>query len=166
MKNKKIRIIGTSGSGKTFLAKNLSKKLKLPHYDLDDIYWIKKFTKKTSKKLRKEKADKLANKKKWIIEGIFGSWTINSLKKADLVIWLKTSSIKRVIRILKRNLKNEKENETIKDAIKLAKYSLKYRFGKGSQSHSAHKELFNKYKINYITLKSNKQITKFLENIK
>lgn len=166
MKYKKIRIIGTSGSGKTTLAVNLSKKLEIPYYDLDNLYWMKKYTKKTPKKLRKQKADKLANKNKWIIEGIFGSWAINTLKKADLVIWLKTSSIKRVIRILKRNIKNKRKNETIKDALNLAKYSLKYKFGKGSQSYSAHKKLFDKHKINYIVLKSNKQINNFLKNIK
>lgn len=35
----KIRIIGCSGSGKTYLAKRLSKKYNIPNFDLDDIQW-------------------------------------------------------------------------------------------------------------------------------
>ena len=35
----KIRIIGCSGSGKTYLANALSKKYNISHFDLDDIQW-------------------------------------------------------------------------------------------------------------------------------
>ena len=35
----KIHIIGGSGSGKTYLAENLSKKYGIRHYDLDDLQW-------------------------------------------------------------------------------------------------------------------------------
>ena len=35
----KIHIIGCSGSGKTYLAKDLSKKFNIPRFDLDDIKW-------------------------------------------------------------------------------------------------------------------------------
>lgn len=35
----KIHIIGCSGSGKTYLAKALSKKYNIPHVCLDDIQW-------------------------------------------------------------------------------------------------------------------------------
>ena len=35
----KIHIIGCSGSDKTYLAKALSEKYNVPHFDLDDIQW-------------------------------------------------------------------------------------------------------------------------------
>ncbi len=35
----KIHIIGAPGSGKSFLAGNLSKQFDIPHYDLDDLQW-------------------------------------------------------------------------------------------------------------------------------
>ena len=38
----KIRIIGCSGSGKTYLANALSKKYNISHFDLDDIQWRRK----------------------------------------------------------------------------------------------------------------------------
>lgn len=36
---KKIRIIGGAGSGKSYLAKKLSEKFNISHYDLDEIFW-------------------------------------------------------------------------------------------------------------------------------
>lgn len=35
----KIHIIGGSGTGKTYLAKKLSEKFNIPHFDLDDLFW-------------------------------------------------------------------------------------------------------------------------------
>ena len=35
----KIHIIGCSGTGKSYLAKRLSEKYNIPHFDLDDIFW-------------------------------------------------------------------------------------------------------------------------------
>lgn len=36
---KKVHIIGSVGSGKTTLARNLSNKLLFPHYELDNVVW-------------------------------------------------------------------------------------------------------------------------------
>lgn len=35
----KIHIIGCSGSGKSYLARKLSEKYCIPHFDLDDLQW-------------------------------------------------------------------------------------------------------------------------------
>ena len=39
---KKIRIIGSVGSGKTTLAKELSLKLNIPYYEIDNVVWIRR----------------------------------------------------------------------------------------------------------------------------
>ncbi len=38
----KIHIIGSVGSGKTTLARKLSKTLQIPYYELDNVAWIRK----------------------------------------------------------------------------------------------------------------------------
>jgi adenylate kinase family enzyme len=35
----KIHIIGSVGSGKTTLARNLSRKYSIPYYELDNVVW-------------------------------------------------------------------------------------------------------------------------------
>ncbi|MBS3144559.1 AAA family ATPase, partial [Candidatus Woesearchaeota archaeon] len=41
---KRIYILGCSGSGKTSVAQELARKLHIQHYDLDDLFWKKKYT--------------------------------------------------------------------------------------------------------------------------
>ncbi len=38
----KVHIIGSVGSGKTTLAKELSTKLEIPYYELDNVVWMRK----------------------------------------------------------------------------------------------------------------------------
>ena len=84
----KIYIIGTSGSGKSFLSRKLSEKLGIQRYDLDDLYYSRKYTVERSPWKREQMLRKIASRKKWIIEGVYGSWIESALKKADLVILL------------------------------------------------------------------------------
>ena len=70
----RIHIIGTTGTGKTYLAKNLSRMLKIKHHDLDDIFWIKKYTKIRPDKERRRLLTQILKNNKWIVEGIYSSW--------------------------------------------------------------------------------------------
>ena len=169
-KPQRIRVLGTSGSGKTYLAKKLSNGLKIRYYDLDDIFWRKKYTEKLKKHKRKEKATKLTKRKKWIIEGIYGDWSVSSFKKSDLVVWLVPPFRVRSWRIFKRFLKrksNKSIEESWKDCLGLIKYSGKYKrkSNEDSESYKSHKEIINKHKINFIILRNKKQINKFLKDV-
>lgn len=85
----KIFIIGSPGAGKTTLAKRLSKKLGLPHYDLDEI----RFPRPNQKRSDKEAlpfVDKLVQKPSWIIEGVYIAWLEKYLNEADQIIFLDT----------------------------------------------------------------------------
>ncbi len=62
MNLKRIFILGNMGSGKSTLAKKISKKLNISHYDLDDIFWSRKFNKKRNYKLRDKKFRELCDK--------------------------------------------------------------------------------------------------------
>ncbi len=169
-KPQRIRVLGTSGSGKTYLAKKLSKELKIKYYDLDDIFWIKKYTKKLPKHKRKEKAKDLTKRRKWIIEGIYGDWSLSSFKKSDLVIWLDPPFRIRSWRIFKRYLRRKLDKsieECWKDCFGLIKYSRTYKrkSNEDSESYKSHREIINKHKINFIILRNRKQINKFLGDI-
>ena len=84
----KIHIIGCSGTGKTYLAKKLSNKYNIPHFDLDNIYWDNS-SQKYGIKTKVEKRDKLfqniLEKDDWIIEGIYYKWLEQSFKNADII---------------------------------------------------------------------------------
>jgi len=168
MKLNKIYIIGPEGCGKSTLAKLLSKKLKAKHYDLDDVYYIRKYNKKRSHESRLKKLNKLVSKKRWILEGIFGGWTEPAFKKADLVIILNLDYPILIKNLLKRSIIGrfkgyEKEKTNFKDTWKVIKHVKLYRIRDHPKSYTGHMELIKKYKTSFIEIKNKKDLNKFLE---
>ena len=172
MKYNRIFIVGEIASGKTTLAKKISKILKIKHYELDNIaYKRRDIWTKADYSERKKKLNKIFQRKKWILEGFYSTpWTYPIYKKADIVIILKTkltTAKKRVIiRFLKRKFlskKNKKTNKNIKDTLKVIKHiNLKRYIKKINRIKKVAKEHSKKF----IELKNKDQIKKFLESLK
>ena len=120
----RIYIIGTSGSGKTYFAKKLSQKLGIPFYDSDDVGFIEKFSKSRPVQDRKKLIDKISKKKKWIIDARVTSWAREPMKKADLIIWLRTSPFIRTLRILKRYLARKMNGRSEEHTSELQSHSF------------------------------------------
>lgn len=110
----KIYIIGSVGSGKTTLAKKLSKDLNISYYELDNIVW--KYNPNGDIRRSEEEIEilfnKILEKDNWIIENVGRSYFDRGYEEADTIIYLKLSRLvlyKRVIlRWIKQNLKIEK----------------------------------------------------------
>jgi adenylate kinase family enzyme len=171
---KKIFILGTIGSGKSTLAKQVSEKLKIKHYDLDDVFWTRKFNEKRREKDRDKKFRKLCDKRKWIIEGVYSTWIEYGIKKAEMVLLLKIPKRSLWWRITKRTLKKEKSKrfgekrykENFKDYLGLLKAANKYYKKKFTRGYYRHKELIDKHKVEFIILKNNKQVNEFIEGLR
>lgn len=110
----KIYILGSVGSGKTTLAKKLSKELNIPYYELDNVvyeYNPNGDIKRTSEEIEII-FNKILNQDNWIIENVGRSYFDKAYEKADTIIYLNLSKVllyKRVItRWIKQNLKIEK----------------------------------------------------------
>lgn len=163
----RIYILGTSASGKSTLAEILSEKLNVPVYHLDDIFWYKKYSRKRNEKKRDEMISKIIGKKRWIIEGVYGSWTEKGIKKSDLVIWLDFPFRILSLRILRRFLKekNKKTDENWKNIFRLIKYVKKYKKGDHGSSYKSHKTLIDEYKVNTVIIKNKKQLNNFLRTM-
>jgi adenylate kinase family enzyme len=159
--------MGTMGSGKTTLAKKLSDKLKIKNYDLDDIVWIKKFTKQRDKMLRIKKLKEIVDKKQWIMEGVHNEWNEYAFKKADLVIWLDLNPHYVVRNLVKRYLIGKvKRNERgdFKTQWDSVKYAINYR--KGTKKYNFHKLMVEKYNFQLVHIKTRRQLNKFLEELR
>lgn len=166
---KKIRIIGTCGSGKSFLAKNLSKKLKIPHYDLDDIFFKIRHSVRRKDQDIKKLIKNVLKKKSWIIEGLqyYNHNLEKTFENADLLIWVNPHIGKVTYRLIKRFFTRIlSRNEKIKDNFKLLKTALKYKLRLDTKTRKNHEDIIKKYSSKTIILKSNKQINNFLKNIK
>jgi len=158
----KIHICGAYGSGKTTLAKELSKLLKIPYYSFDDIKYIVKYTKKRSVSERKAMVKKIASKSKFITEGAWSDYGEEAFKKADLIILLRTKPLKCVYQIIKRYIKGDREiKNDFKTALIIMKKAFIYYYTKDSISFHAHMSLIKKHNKNYLLLKSKDKRTLF-----
>ena len=167
MKPNRIYILGISGSGKSFLGKILSKQLKIPHYDSDDVRFIKKFSKARTKDQRKILIDRIIKKKKWILDAKGSDWDRHAMKKSELVIWLQITLTKRLYRILKRYYARKGEfEEDISSLWELVKFTSRYRYGGGVVTFKEHKRFLEENKIKYIAVKNKKQLEKIIGELK
>ncbi|GGI44655.1 DNA topology modulation protein [Paenibacillus marchantiophytorum] len=101
----KIHIIGSVGSGKTTLARNLSRKINVPYYELDNVVWKRHKSEdiRRSDEERDEYLNTIIRTDRWIIEGAHNhEWVFKSFQNADLIIFLDTPYAIRIIRITKR----------------------------------------------------------------
>ncbi|MDB5056129.1 MAG: hypothetical protein JWM44_4179 [Bacilli bacterium] len=107
---KKIHIIGSVGSGKTYLAKFLSKQLSLPYHQLDNVVW-KRTTKDDNIRNSVDERDRLLieiiSQESWIVEGAHHQWVVNSFEASELIIYVSPSRISRDLRILTRFMKQK-----------------------------------------------------------
>lgn len=89
----KIHSIGSVGSGKTTLARKLSKTLQIPYYELDNVAWMRKESGdilRTDEE-KKEHLQTILQTNSWIIEGIHQEkWVVDSFQQADCIIFLDT----------------------------------------------------------------------------
>lgn len=111
----KILIVGTVGTGKTTLAKKLSKQYGIEYWEIDSIVHDNNNNgKKRSLEEQDEIIKEIDKNKDWILEGVLRKNLYYLLEKAERIIYLDVSKIKRDIRIVKRfikqNLKLEAAN--------------------------------------------------------
>lgn len=163
MKNK-IYILGSVGSGKTTLAKKISKKLKLKIFSLDDIYWKKKYSVKRKENDKKKMLSKiLRDNKKWVIEGASSSFVSNAIKQADLVVWIDLHHRILNFRIIKRSFKEMVFGRQSFSGLKRLLGEIK-EYKSKTGMYTKHKKLLKGNK-KYIVLRSKGDVRKFLRDL-
>lgn len=106
----KIAIIGSSGSGKSTFAKELSHTLHLPLFHLDSLYW-KPNWEKTEKDAWIALQENLVQKSKWIIDGNYNSTLDIRICAADTIFFLNYSRITCISGVLRRYLTRKRADD-------------------------------------------------------
>ena len=84
---KRIAVIGTTGSGKTTLARQISKRLGIPHVELDALHWEPNWTEPPVEVFRKRVSQALCSDA-WVIDGNYSVARDIIWSRADSIVWL------------------------------------------------------------------------------
>jgi adenylate kinase family enzyme len=99
---RRISVIGTSGSGKTVFARRLAERAKLPHVELDALFWGPNWTPADDALFRDRVATALSGDA-WVCDGNYSSVRPMVLARADTVIWLDLPLLVCLWQALRRN---------------------------------------------------------------
>ncbi len=84
---RRIVVVGTSGAGKTTLARHLAERLGVPHVELDAIHWGPNWTPAPPDDFRRRTAEALAGEA-WTVCGNYSRVRDIVWSRADTLVWL------------------------------------------------------------------------------
>jgi adenylate kinase family enzyme len=112
----------------------LAKRLGIPHFDLDEMFWNDPpsgYGKRRGEDERKGLLDAAVKEPNWIIEGVYDKWVFPSFAAADIVIVLRPTLWLRIWRIVRRFVRRKlgiepRKNEKLSYLIRLIVWSFEY----------------------------------------
>lgn len=168
MRYNRIIIIGSSGSGKSYLAKRIAEVTKYPLIHLDNEFWKPEWI-ETPRDEWVEKQRKMICTEKWIIDGNYESTLELRFQACDAIIFLDINRLACIFSAIKRNGKKrtdlpdyckEKFNREFFDFLKWT-----WAFSKRSKPKIL--ALHRKYEEKpFIVIKNRREKKKLLEAIR
>lgn len=84
---RRINVIGTTGSGKTTVARELGTRLGVPHVELDALHWGPNWSTPSREELRARVAAALTGDA-WVVDGNYSKVRDIIWTRADTLVWL------------------------------------------------------------------------------
>jgi len=108
----RIVVIGTTGSGKTTLAKQIAQCLNMPHIELDYLHWEPNWTEVPDEVFRERVKDAIAADS-WVTDGNYSVVRDLLWPRATIIVWLDYSFPITFGRLLRRTIHRAITQETI-----------------------------------------------------
>lgn len=108
----RISVIGTTGSGKTTLARQIAQRLQIPHIELDALHWEPNWA-AASEQVFRERVTEVVSGDRWIIDGNYSGVRDIVWGQADTVVFLDYSFWLVLGRLLRRTLQRSLKQEEL-----------------------------------------------------
>ena len=108
----RISIVGTTGSGKTMVARQISSRLKLPYIELDALYWDENWT-GVSDQVFRERVVLATKTEQWVIDGNYSRIRSLIWERANTVVYLDYSFWKTFWQLFRRTIQRSIQREAL-----------------------------------------------------
>ena len=109
---RRIVVIGTTGSGKTTLARRLSQHLDIPHVELDALNWEPDWVQAPTEVFRQRTEEALRGEA-WLVDGNYSAVRDIVWPRADTLVWLDFSFLVTLRQLLGRTLRRIASQEEL-----------------------------------------------------
>jgi adenylate kinase family enzyme len=107
-------VIGSTGSGKTTVARALAQRLGVPHVELDALFWQPGWVETPPDEFRARVAARLDAHDSWVVDGNYNSRLGTSvLEHADQIVWLDLPFRVTFWRLLRRTVRRLRVHELL-----------------------------------------------------
>jgi adenylate kinase family enzyme len=161
----RILIFGNGGTGKTWLAREISSILRRPATHLDDLRWLpSQYGVARDNRLVFNEVVEAGKADRWLMEGVYGWLADAVLHRATSLIWIDLPEEECVANITARGIQGGGSEETFRELIDWVR---EYRERENSSnSYTSHKKLFDAFMGNRVLLKSRSEINDHVETIR
>ncbi len=109
----RIRVVGSSGSGKTTTARAIAERLGIPHLELDAVHWLPDWEERDADEFRATVAG-FAARPRWVIDGNYGGRMGEGIDHlVDTFVWLDLPRWRVFLAVLGRTLRRSITREEL-----------------------------------------------------
>jgi adenylate kinase family enzyme len=110
----RINVVGTTGSGKTTVARAIAARLRIPHIELDALFWRPDWGETRDEEFL-PRVDSATDAPSWVLDGNYSRTRSITWPKADTIIWLDYAFPRVFWQLLQRTVRRALTKEAMWD---------------------------------------------------